>query len=74
MSVLPGAAIAAPTEQMRELTADEKEVRRLSVQDGKHPGVRERAWGFESRLNRDVTFEEFTHWAKVERKWSFLRH
>lgn len=69
MSVLPGPpAIVAPTEQMRELTADEKEMRRMSEEPNIHPGLTQRIWGFEARLDPAVTFEEFTHWAKVERE------
>ena len=69
MSLLPGPpAIAAPTEQMRELTADEKDIRRLSAEPNIHPGVGERLWGFKARLSPDVTYEEFTYWAKIERE------
>jgi hypothetical protein len=69
MSVVPlqSGAIAAPTEQLRELTADSKEARRMSADPNVHPGYGERQWGFASRLARDVSFEEFTYWAKVER-------
>ena len=67
--MLPGPmAIAAPTEQTRELTADDKEVRRMSADPNTHPGMGERMWGFQARLAPEVTFEEFTHWAKVERE------
>ncbi|KAJ5136863.1 hypothetical protein N7448_005417 [Penicillium atrosanguineum] len=68
MSMLPGLAVAtAPTEQMRELGADEDDVRKMSIA-GTHPGVRQRLWGLEARLDPTVTFEEFTYWAKVERE------
>jgi hypothetical protein len=60
-------AIAAPTEQMRELTADAEEIRKMSMENT-HPGLGERLWGFKARLNPDVSYEEFTHWAKVERE------
>lgn len=68
MSMLPGpAGITAPTEQMRELGVEPEEVRRMS-QAGTHPGVRQRLWGLQARLDPTVTFEEFTYWAKVERE------
>ena len=69
MSMLPGPpAIAAPTKQLRELTADEKDLRGMSANPNAHPGMGQRVWGFEARLNPDVTWEEFTHWAKIERE------
>ena len=69
MSMLPGPmAITAPTGEMREYTADQKEMRKMSADPNFHPGVGERAWGFEARLSPDVSYEEFTHWAKVERE------
>ena len=61
-------AMAAPTEQLRELTADPKEARRMSADPNAHPGYAERQWGFASRLARDVSFEEFAYWAQVERE------
>ena len=68
MSIYPGlAAPTAPTEQMRELGADEDDLRKMSVA-GAHPGVRQRLWGLEARLDPTVSFEEFTYWAKVERE------
>ncbi|KAE8448332.1 hypothetical protein EG329_009576 [Mollisiaceae sp. DMI_Dod_QoI] len=67
--MLPGPqAIAAPTEQTREFTADAKEIRRMSAEPNIHPGMGERMWGFQARLSPDVTYEEFTHWAKIERE------
>jgi len=69
MSVPTGpAAMTAPTEQMREFTADPKEIRKMSAQPDVHPGLAQRMWGFKARLDPTVTFEEFTHWAKVERE------
>lgn len=69
MSIIPGpAAISAPTEQMREFTADPKEMRKMSLDPNAHPGMMERMWGFQARLNPNVTYEEFTHWAKIERE------
>lgn len=68
MSINPGrAAIAAPTQLTNEIEASPEEIRRLSL-DKTHAGIRERQWGILARLDRSVTFEEFTHWAKVERE------
>ena len=68
MSMLPGpVGITAPTEQIREATAGPDELRKMS-QSGAHPGLNERRWGLSARLDADVTFEEITHWAKVERE------
>lgn len=65
MSMLPGPpAIAAPTQETRELVADGGDNRKLSAD----PGYGQRLWGFQSRLAPDVSFEEFTHWAKIERE------
>lgn len=61
-------AIAAPTEQMREYTADAAEIRKMSADPEVHPGLKQRMWGFQARLSPDVTYEEFTHWAKIERE------
>lgn len=68
MPGISGMAPGAPTEQMRELTADPKEMRRMSADPNAHPGVGERAWGFQARLDPTVTWEEFCYWAKVERE------
>lgn len=69
MSLAPGLqSVAAPTEQLRELTADPKEMRRMSADPNAHPGMGERIWGLQARLDPSVTFEEFTHWAKIERE------
>lgn len=71
MASLPGlnaGVVAAPTEQLREYTADEKTMRKMSVDPNAHPGLAERLWGFQARLDPTITFEEFTHWAKVERQ------
>ncbi|KAJ6013812.1 hypothetical protein N7540_008403 [Penicillium herquei] len=68
MSMLPGPlAVTAPTEQIREAGISPDEVRKMTVA-GKHPGVRQRLWGIQARLDPTVTFEEFTYWAKVERE------
>ena len=68
MSMFPGPmAVTAPTEQIRETGADADELRKMSLA-GTHPGVRQRLWGLEARLDPTVTFEEFTYWAKIERE------
>ncbi|KAJ5698420.1 hypothetical protein N7462_000425 [Penicillium macrosclerotiorum] len=68
MSMLPGPlAITAPTEQIRETGSSPDELRKMS-HAGAHPGVRQRLWGLEARLDPTVTFEEFTYWAKIERE------
>ncbi|KAJ5917419.1 hypothetical protein N7466_010973 [Penicillium verhagenii] len=68
MSMLPGPmAITAPTEQINESGLDSDEVRKMSL-SANHPGVRQRLWGLQARLDPTVTYEEFTYWAKVERE------
>lgn len=68
MSMLPGPiGITAPTEQVLETGASPDEIRKYE-RDGSHPGVRQREWGLNARLATDVTFEEYTYWAKVERE------
>ncbi|CAG8387358.1 unnamed protein product [Penicillium salamii] len=68
MSSLPGPmAITAPTEQIRETVASPGELRKMT-EEGAHPGIRQRQWGLEARLDPTVTFEEFTYWAKIERE------
>ncbi|KAJ5904442.1 hypothetical protein N7504_006825 [Penicillium tannophilum] len=68
MSMLPGPmAITAPTEQMREKGLEEDDIRKMSM-SATHPGVRQRLWGAQARLDPTVSYEEFTYWAKVERE------
>ena len=69
MSVFPVApmAISAPLEQQRERGISTDEMRKMS-KSGAHPGIRQRAWGMESRLDPTVTFEEYTFWAGIERE------
>lgn len=59
--------MTAPTEINQEIAAGPDELRRLSL-DAKHEGVLQRQWGLQARLDRTVTYEEFTFWAKVERE------
>lgn len=40
----------------------------MSADPDAHPGMGERMWGFEARLDPNVTFEEFMYWAKIERE------
>lgn len=35
---------------------------------GDHPGIRQRIWGLQARMDPTVTFEEYTYWAKIERE------
>lgn len=66
--MLPGPlGITAPTEQVREAGASADEIRKYE-KHGTHPGVRQREWGLAARLAKDVTFEEYTYWAKIERE------
>lgn len=54
------------TDGVIEATAPEAE-RKLSTDEG-HVGYIERKYGLEARLTRGVTFEEYRHWAKIERQ------
>ena len=68
MSMLPGpVATTAPTELLREIDASPEELRKMSLA-GNHPGIRQRLWGLQARLDPTVTFEEYTYWAKIERE------
>lgn len=74
MSMLPGPlGVTAPTEQIREKGASPNEIRKMS-EAGTHPGVRQRLWGLQARLDPTVTFEEFTYWAKIERELEDEEH
>lgn len=44
-----------------------EQLRKMSA-DGNHPGLRQRIWGLEARMDPTVTFEEYTFWAKIERE------
>lgn len=75
MSVVPLKGINAPTEQERELTADPKELRRMSADpNSAHTGLQQRLWGLQARLAPNVSFEEFHYWAKVERELEVSNH
>lgn len=64
---LIGIAQQLPTDQVREAVEGDP-IRRYSVQEDKHPGIRERVWGLDARTDPTVTFEEFRYWAKIERE------
>lgn len=67
MAAVPGlVGVAAPTETNRELYAGADDMRKMSVSEA-HEGIRQRAWGFESRTQEGVCFEEYAYWAKIER-------
>lgn len=66
--MLPGPmAVTAPTEQIRETISSPEDIDKM-VHAKTHPGVLQRQWGLEARLDPSVTFEEFTYWAKIERE------
>ena len=60
---LPRTAPTAPV--LEALEADP--IRKYSLQEDTHPGIRERVWGLNARTDASVTFEEFVYWAKIER-------
>ena len=69
-------AITAPSEPIRETGVGADETRKMS-EAGVHPGVNQRQWGLQARVDSAVTFEEYTYWAKVERELEdeeFRRH
>lgn len=48
-----------------------EQLRKMSM-DGNHPGLRQRIWGLEARMDPTVTFEEYTFWAKIEREMEIV--
>lgn len=66
MGVAGSMKITPRTDGTIEATAPEAE-RKLSMDVG-HVGYVERKYGLEARMTRGVTFEEYRHWAKVERQ------
>lgn len=48
-------AVAPPTEQMRELTATDSQLRRQSQASGAHVGIRQRQWGIAARVDSSVS-------------------
>jgi hypothetical protein len=65
--------VTAPTEQIHEKSAfpDENDT---MVQAGTHTGIHQRVWGIAARLDPNVTFEEYTYWAKIEREMEDEEH
>lgn len=61
-------AVEPPVDQVDEMVADDKELRKMSITSEHQTGMRERRWGFEARLNPNVTLEEYMYWAKIERE------
>ncbi|KAH0843158.1 hypothetical protein AYO21_03448 [Fonsecaea monophora] len=68
MSIIPTGPMAISTgnKELSELQEPDK-LRQLS-QSGAHPGIRQRLWGLQARLDPTVTFEEYSFWAKIERE------
>lgn len=68
MSIIPAGpmGLSSSSKEMAELQNPE-EVRKMSV-TGEHPGIRERQWGLQARMDHTVSFEEYLYWAKIERE------
>lgn len=68
MSVIPAGplGISTASKEMAELH-NPGELRKMS-EGGAHPGIRERLWGLEARLDPTITLEEYVFWAKIERE------
>jgi hypothetical protein len=47
-----------------EPLADPREVQ---IADAEKPDIYQRTWGLQARVDGTVTFEEYVHWAKIER-------
>jgi hypothetical protein len=47
-----------------EPLADPREVQ---ITDAEKPDIYQRTWGLQARVDGTVTFEEYVHWAKIER-------
>ncbi|OQV06574.1 hypothetical protein CLAIMM_11122 [Cladophialophora immunda] len=74
MSIIPTGPMAISTgnKELSELQEPDK-LRQLS-QSGAHPGIRQRLWGLQARLDPTVTFEEYSFWAKIEREMEALEY
>lgn len=59
-------ALGTASAELQEMQNPEQ-IRKMSA-DGTHPGLRQRLWGLQARLDPTVTFEEYTFWAKIERE------
>lgn len=64
--------VTADTPELAEMQNPEQ-LRKMS-QQGNHPGLRQRQWGLQARMDPTVTFEEYTFWAKVEREMEATEH
>lgn len=64
--------LAPRTDGIIEATAPEAEPR-LSTEVG-HFGYAERKYGLDARVTPGITFEEYRHWAKIERQLEVNRH
>ena len=67
-----GVALSTGNRELSELQEPEK-LRKLSL-SGAHPGIRQRQWGLEARIDPSVTLEEYTFWAKIEREMEDEEH
>ena len=68
MALVPGQpAMLPPTGQVEEMLATPHEARKMST-SGEHPGIEQRLYGFRARLDPNVTLEEYSYWAGVERQ------
>ena len=74
MSIIPTGPLGISTgnKELSELQEPEK-LRQLSL-SGAHPGIRQRLWGLQARLDPTVTFEEYSFWAKIEREMEDEEH
>lgn len=68
------APIGIPHPSTIEVATDDPVARANSVLDEKHPDfaekpqIRERVWGLNARTDATVTWEEYRHWAVIERE------
>lgn len=62
-----GLSTDAPELMEMQNAGNPEELRKMSL-DGKHAGLRQRLWGLEARMDPNVTFEEYSFWAKIERE------
>lgn len=75
MSVAMKAGALGVTEDSPELAElqNPEQLRKMSM-DGSHPGLRQRQWGLQARMDPTVTFEEYAFWAKIEREMEAEEH
>lgn len=74
MSIIPTGpmGLTVASKEMDELNNPDK-LRDMSI-SGAHPGIRQRLWGLQARMDPTVTFEEYTFWAKIEREMEEEEH